>query len=149
MRSSDVISCPVTATSCEIQPCRSSNLQKTPVLGLSQRLPGDFRSNESFPGHLQSVKSRDVISDVTATSCDLQPCRSSNVAKTPVFTFNSHFQVTSVQMTSLLGHFRSPKSRDVFSCHVTATSCELQPCRSFTYTLPSSFSRSLNSMLKL
>ena len=44
--------------------------------------------------------------------------------------FYSHFKVTSGQMTSLpvtSGHFRS---RDIISCHVTATSCELQPCRS-------------------
>jgi len=43
--------------------------------------------------------------------------------------FYSHFQVTSGQMTSLgitSGHLRS---RDVISCHVTASSCELQHCR--------------------
>ena len=43
--------------------------------------------------------------------------------------FYSHFQTTSGQMTSLLGHFRSRGSYVVISCHVTAT-CELQPCGS-------------------
>ena len=37
-------------------------------------------------------------------------------------TIHSHFQVTSGQMTSLPGHFRS---RDVISCHVSASSREL------------------------
>jgi len=32
-------------------------------------------------------------------------------------------------MTSLPGHFRSPEVTDVISCHVTASSCKLQPCR--------------------
>jgi len=41
----------------------------------------------------------------------------------------SHFQVTSGEM-SLPGHIRSVGSHDVNSCHVTATSCELQPSRS-------------------
>ena len=44
----------------------------------------------------------------------------------PVFSaFNSHFQVTSSQMTSLPGHLRSC---EVISCHVNPSSCELQPC---------------------
>ena len=38
--------------------------------------------------------------------------------------FYRHFQVTSHQMTSLPGHFRS---RDIISCHVNASFCELQP----------------------
>ena len=41
--------------------------------------------------------------------------------------FYGHFQVTSALMTSLPGHLRS---RHVISCHWTATSCELQPCKS-------------------
>jgi len=43
--------------------------------------------------------------------------------------FYSHFQVTSGQMTSLpvtSGHLRSC---DVISCHMTASYCELQPCK--------------------
>ena len=38
-----IISCDVTATFCELQPCRGSNLHKTRVFGLLQPLPGDFR----------------------------------------------------------------------------------------------------------
>ena len=39
----EVISCRVTATSCELQPCSSSNMHKTRVFGFLQPLPGDFR----------------------------------------------------------------------------------------------------------
>jgi len=45
VRSRNVISCHVTATSCEFQPCRSSNVPKTRIIRLPQPLPGDFRSN--------------------------------------------------------------------------------------------------------
>ena len=41
----------------------------------------------------------------------------------------SHFQVTSGQMMSLPGHSGHFRSRDVISCHVTSTSCELEQCR--------------------
>jgi len=44
-------------------------------------------------------------------------------SKRQLSAFYSHFQVTSGQMTSLPSHFRS---RDVISCHVTASSCELR-----------------------
>jgi len=43
--------------------------------------------------------------------------------------FYSHFQVTSGQMTSLAVTYGHLRSRDVISCHVTASWCELQPCR--------------------
>jgi len=46
--------------------------------------------------------------------------------------FHSHFQVTSGQITLLPGHLRSPGLRDVISCHLTASSCELQPCRKWS-----------------
>jgi len=42
-QSRDIIFCRVTATSCELQPCRCSNVHKTRVFGLQQQLPGDFR----------------------------------------------------------------------------------------------------------
>jgi len=52
---------------------------------------------------------RDIIScHVPASSSELQPCRKWNAQYTWVFASYSHFQVTSGQMTSLLGHFRSP-----------------------------------------
>ena len=50
--------------------------------------------------------------------------------KLDLYAFYSHFQVTSGQMTSVLGHFQSREVTDVIPCHVTATSCKLQPCRS-------------------
>jgi len=79
----DVISSHVTASSGELQPCRKWNGHYTPIFGLLQPLPGDFRSNDVTSGHL---KSRDIIScHVTASSCDLQPCGKSNAQYTQVF----------------------------------------------------------------
>jgi len=79
--------------------------------------------------------SRHVIScHVTATSCELQPCRSSKYPKVELQAFYSHLQVNAGQMTSLPGHFRSVKSRDIFSCHVTAASCELKLCKNYNVT---------------
>jgi len=97
VRSRDVFCCHVTETSRVLQPCRSSNVYKTQVAGLLQQLPGHFRSNY-FRLICDHVRSRDVIScHVTATSCELQPCRSSNVYKT---------QVDGL-IQQLPGHFRS------------------------------------------
>jgi len=81
----DVISCQVTASSCELQPCMSSNVPKTQLSGLLQSLQGAFRLNDIFRVTSGHVMSRDVIScHVTATSCELQPCRSSNVPKSRI-----------------------------------------------------------------
>ena len=52
MRSRDVIFCHVTTTSCELQPCRSSNLLKTWLTGLLHPLPGDLRSNDITSGSI-------------------------------------------------------------------------------------------------
>jgi len=82
LRSRDVISCHVTASSCKLQPCRKWNAQCTPVFGLLQPLPGDFRSNDVTSGHLRS---RDVISCHLTASCELQPCRKRNIQYSPVF----------------------------------------------------------------
>jgi len=43
--------------------------------------------------------------------------------------FYSHFQATSGQMTSLLGHFWSPEVTWRLFCHVTASYCKLPLCR--------------------
>jgi len=59
-------------------------------------------------------------------SYNLLLCQTHSVRQ--ISAFYSHFQVTSGQMTSLPSHFWSPEVRDVISCHVTAFSCELQPC---------------------
>ena len=82
VRSRDVISCHVNATSCELQPCKISIVPKTQVFVLLQPLPGDIRSNDVTFGHLRS---HDVISCHVNASCKLQPCRSSNVPKTQLF----------------------------------------------------------------
>jgi len=83
-RSRDVISGHMTATSCELQHCRSSNAPKTWPTGLLQPLPGDFQSNDVTPGSFPVIWGHVYIisCNVTATSFELHPCRSSNVPKT-------------------------------------------------------------------
>jgi len=128
LRSRDVNSCHVTAFSCELQPCRKWNVQYAPVFGLIQPLRGDLRRNDVTLGHFRSPEVTDVIScHVTASSCELQPCRKWNLQYTQV-----------LDLQPLPGDFRSNDvtsgslpviwGRDVTSCHVTASSCELQPC---------------------
>jgi len=97
---------------------------KTWLIRLLQPLPNDFRSNHITSGHLGSCE---VIScHMTATSGELQSCRSSNVPKTCIKSLLQPLPVTPSQMTSIPGHFRS---REVISCNVTANSCVVQPCR--------------------
>jgi len=126
-QSRDIISCYVTATSCEFQPCRSWNVPKTWLIHL-QLLPVDFRSNDVTSGTLPVMWG--PVTSFPATWWPL-PASFSPVGvqrtQNSTYAFYSHFQVTCGHMTSLPSHFRS---RDVISCHVTATSCELQPCRS-------------------
>jgi len=55
LRSRDVIYCHVTASSCELRPCRKWNVQYTPVFGLLQPLPGDFWSNVVTSGSLPNT----------------------------------------------------------------------------------------------
>jgi len=50
LRSRDVISCHVTASSSDQQPCRKWNVQYTPVFGFLHPLPGNFRSNDNTSG---------------------------------------------------------------------------------------------------
>jgi len=239
VRSRDVISCHVKATSCELQPCWSSNAPKTRFIRLLQPLPGKFRSNDVISGSLSvtwgdvtsfpvtwwpppasyspagaqtyqkldirllqplrgDFRSNDVISGSLSVTWDrmtsfpvtwlpppasyspggaqtfqilyfyafhsylqvtsrqimssvslpvtwghvtsfpitwLPPLASNRLVglkrtQNSTYVFYSHFQVTSRQMMSPLGHFRWREARDVISCHVNATSCELQPCRS-------------------
>ena len=85
VRSHEDISCRLTDT-CKLQPCWSSNVNKMQVFSPPEPLAGDFRSNDHFWVTSDHVRARDVIScNMTATSCELQPCRSSNVHKTQVF----------------------------------------------------------------
>jgi len=175
----------VTASSCELQPCRKRNAQYTPVFGLLQPLPGDFPSNHvtfgSFPVTWSHVMSFSVTWLPPPASYSFVGSEMYSIRQ---FSAYSHFQVTSGQMTSLPGHFWSPevtwchflsrdcfllqatallevkctvyasfrpftgtsrwlpvkwrhfrvtsghlRSCDVISCHVNASSCELQPCR--------------------
>jgi len=86
LRSRGIISCHVTASSYEIQPCRKSNTEYTPVFSLLQPLPGRFRSNDNFRVTSVHLKSREVISGhVTACSCKPQPCMKLNSQCTQVF----------------------------------------------------------------
>jgi len=54
VRSCDVISCHITATSHKLPPSRSSNVPKSRLIGLPQPLPGDFRGNDVLSGHFRS-----------------------------------------------------------------------------------------------
>jgi len=121
LRSRDVISCNVTTSSCELQPCRKSNAHCTPVFVL-QTLPGYFRWNDVTPGHFRSLEvtwhhflSRDclllratALKDVKRTVYANFRLSTATCRKLPI-------------MTSLPGHFRSPEvtwphflSRDYF-----------------------------------
>jgi len=130
LRSCDVIFCHVTASSCELQPCRKWNVHHTEVFGLLKPLPGDFRSNDVTSGSLLVTWS-DVMSFPVTW---LPPNASYTLLGSEIYivreflTYYTHFQVTSGQMTSLPGHYRSPESRDIITCHVTAFACELQRC---------------------
>jgi len=126
----DVISYHVTA-SCELQPCRKSYAQYTPVFSLLQALPGDFQSNDVSSGLLLATWSLVMSFPVTwlppPASYSIVGSRKPSICQFSVF--YSHFQVTSGHRTSLpvtSGHLRSCY---VIFCHLTASSCEQQPCR--------------------
>jgi len=122
-RSRDVISCNVTATSSELQPCRSANVPKTWLTGLVQPLPGDFRSNDVTSG-LLPVKWVHVTFPVTwqPPRASYSPVGAQTYPKLALPTFYSHFQVTSGQMTSLPDHFRS---RELKWRHFLSRDCHL------------------------
>jgi len=130
LRSRDVISCHVTASSCELQPCRKSNPQYTPVFGLIQPLPGNFRSIDDTSGSLLVTCSHVTSFPVTwlPPSANYSLVRSQTHIIRQFSAFYNHFQVTSGQMTSLSIASRRLSSRDIISCHVTDSYCELQPC---------------------
>jgi len=110
--------------SCELQPCRSINAPKMWVFGplppLSwlqvkwhhfRPLAVTWRHFLSHDRHILRVL---AMWEHRRPKCELSASY-------------SHFRVTFAQMTSLPGQFRS---RDIILCHLTAMSCELQPCRS-------------------
>jgi len=128
LRSRDVISCHVIAYSCELHACRKWNVQYTPVFGLLQPLPGDFRSNHVTSGSL-SVTWRHFLS----RDCLLLRVTALYEVKCTVYTSFRPFTATSRWRPVKLRHFLVTSGhlrwRDVISCHVTASSCELHPCR--------------------
>jgi len=96
--------------SCELQPCRKSNAQYTPVFGLLQPLPGDFRSNDVASGSLPVTWC--YVSSFPVTwlpRASYSPVWSQTHSRRQFPVFYSHFQVTSGQMTNLPGYFRSPE----------------------------------------
>jgi len=103
-----------------------SKTQYTQVFGLVQPLPRKFRLNDINSGSLPVTRGQVTsFSDMTAFCCELQPCRKSNAQYKRVFGL----------LQPIPGDFRSnditsghQRSRDIISCHVTA-SCNLQPCR--------------------
>jgi len=108
LRSRDIISCHVTASSSEVEPCRMSKTVYAsfrPSTATSRWLPVRWRH---FRGTCAHLRWRDIIyCNVTAFSCELQHCRKSNAQYMPVIDLQplpGDFRST----TSLLGHFRSP-----------------------------------------
>jgi len=110
LRSRNVISCHVTASSCELQPCRKWNVQYTRVFDL-QPLQVDFRSNdvtsESFPITWGNVTSFSVTWLPPPASDSLVQDEMYNMWE--FLTFYRNFQYASRLMTSLHGHFWSPE----------------------------------------
>jgi len=117
LRSRDVISCYVTASPCELQPCRKWNSQYTRVFCLLQPLPGDFRWNDVTSGSLPVTWRH-----VTSFSVTWRPFPVSYGL------VGSETQYTRVfgLLQPLSGDFR--RSRDIISCHVTASPYLPQPC---------------------
>jgi len=111
LRLRDIISCHVSASSCGLQAGRKWNVRYTPVFGLLQPLPGDFRSNDATSGSPPVTWGHVTSFPVTW----LPPRASYSLVGSEMYSirqlsvFYSHFQVTSGQMTSLSVHFRSPE----------------------------------------
>jgi len=102
-----VIFCHVTASSCEVQPGRRWNVQNTQAFGLLHPLPGNFRSNDVTSGTLPinwgHVTSFPVKWLLPLASYSFVGREMDSICK--FLAFHSHFQVTSGQITSLLGNF--------------------------------------------
>jgi len=101
LRSRD-ISCHVTASSCELQPCRKSNAHYMQVVGLLHPLSGDFRWNKVTSGSLPVTWGLVTSFSVTwlppPTSYSLVGSQTHNIRQFSAF--YSHFQVASGQMTT-------------------------------------------------
>jgi len=136
LRSLDVISCHVTASSSKLQPSRKSNLQYTRVFGLLQPLAGDFRSNDVTSGSLP-VTCNHVTSFLVTwlpPHANYSLVGSETYGMHEISAFYCHFRWLPVKWR----HFRVTschlKSHDVIFCRVTASSCELQLVESEIYS---------------
>jgi len=78
LRSLDVVSCHVTASSCELSLVGSQMHQRCEFLAFYSHFQVTSGKMTSLSGHFMSP-------DVTWLSCELQPCRKSNAWKTPLF----------------------------------------------------------------
>jgi len=110
LSSRHVISCHVTASSCELKACKKWNVEYTGDFGLLHPLHNDFRSNNVISGSpavtWDHVTSFSVVW-LPPSSYSLVGSETYSIRK--FLTFYSPFQVTFSQMTSLPGHFRSPE----------------------------------------
>ena len=113
-RSRHVISCHVTATFCDLQPSRSSNVLKTWLVRLLQPPPGDFRSNDVTSG---SLPTREV------TRRHFLSCDSDLLRVTALLELKHTQHLTSGLVQQLPGDFRSndvtSESLPVTWAHVT------------------------------
>jgi len=124
-------SCHVTASPCELQPCRKWNVRYTLIFGLLQPLPCDFRENDlssgPLPGTRGQVMSFSVMRLPLPASYSLVGSEMYSIHQ--FSTFHSHCRVTSGEMTSLPSQLRSS---EVTWRHFLFREClllELQPCR--------------------
>jgi len=128
LRSRDIISCHVNAYSCGRPPCRKWNVQYMRAFGLLQQLPGIFRWNDVTFGSIPVTWGQVTSSATwlyTPASYSLVGCEMYSLCE--FLALYNHFQVTSNQMTSLLGHLWSPEvtwrhflSRDCLLLRATA-----------------------------
>jgi len=129
-RSRDVISFHVTASYCDLQTCRKWNVQYTRVFGLLYPLPCDFRSNDGTSASLPVILGH--VTPFPATLLSPNASYSLEV-KCTVYASFRHSTATSRWLPVKWRRFRvtssHQRSRDVISFNVTASYCELQPCR--------------------
>ena len=85
--------------------------------------------NRSMVGlnHLRVVM---VVVTGYSKEARLTPVGTQTYTNPDFLAFHSHFQVTSGEMMSLRDTSGHARSHDVITCQVTATSRELQPCKS-------------------
>jgi len=126
LRWPDVIGCQVTASYSELRPCRKTNVQDMRVSAFYIYLPMTSGQMTSLPGHFRSPEVHNVI------SCPWRPPTAVGSEMYSILEFSalySHIQLLAVKWRHLRDTFGHLRSRDVISCHVTASDGKLQPCR--------------------